>query len=143
MPALSSWALVVKKDPGTLWTANVGLLANRLRGLSLGIGYQFSYQETTQLDVKDDTLLQGSGWTGTKLYLLPALQKKRLNSDPRLLKWKHHAVTLRLAFEPEHTRSRVMPHFEVCLFLPTLGHRTSNPGSVFSGGGRVSVRWKL
>lgn len=124
----------VKKNPGTLLTLQMTLGVNRLYGFYANAGYQFSYQEKTNLKRKDTTTLTGMDAT-------PALQEIRLNTDPKLNKWKHHAITFGIGYEPTSTNHRFLPRIEGRISFPLWGSRSINSGQVYSGQGRLALQW--
>lgn len=132
----------VKKDPGTLWNLQAAVSFNRAVGFSASVGYHFSYQEKTNLTLKDDTVLQGTGWA-TALSTLPAQQQERLNTDPRLERWKHHAFFLALSLTPNNRTFGVLPHFEARVYWPLWGHRTVSTRKTMVGGGQLALQWKF
>lgn len=132
----------VKKDPGTLWTMQAAVSFNRAVGFSASFGYHFAYQENTQLTLKDDTVLRGAGWA-TALHTLPAQQQQRLNTDPRLARWKHHALFASLSLTPNNRTFRVLPHFEARLYWPLWGHRTVKANKTMVGGGQLVLQWNF
>jgi len=131
---------VVRKDPGTLWVLEATASFNRCKGFYLASGYHFAYQEKTKLTLDDTTVLLGASWEGTKLKDLPGQQNTRLNSDPRLLRWKNHAVFVKAGFTPS-LNHRLVPHVEICVYWPVLGHRSVSPTRIYAGSGQLSIRW--
>jgi hypothetical protein len=131
---------VVRKDAGTLWVLEGAANFNRLKGFYIASGYHFAYQEKTKLTLDDTTVLLGANWEGTQLKDLPGQQNSRLNSDPRLLRWKHHAIFLKAGFSPSQTH-RFVPHLEISVYWPVLGHRSVCPTRIYTGSGQLSIRW--
>ncbi|MEI7580716.1 MAG: hypothetical protein WCJ17_02865 [bacterium] len=131
---------VVRKDPGTLWVLEGTANFNRFKGFYLASGYHFAYQERTKLTLDDTAVLLGANWEGAKLKDLPGQQNKRLNADPRLLRWKNHAVFAKAGFTPSLSH-RFVPHIEVCVYWPVLGHRSVCPTRIYTGSGQLSIRW--
>ncbi len=131
---------IVRKDPGTLWVLEGAASFNRLKGFYLSSGYHFAYQERTQLTLDDATILLGADWDGTELKDLPGQQNTRLNSDTRLLRWKHHAIFLKAGFSPSSSH-RFIPQLEISVYWPVLGHRSVCPTRIYTGSGQLSIRW--
>ncbi len=130
----------VRKDPGTLWTTELCLSANRFWGFYATGGYHFTYQEKTRLSLEDTTILRGDDWTPTTLSEMPGKQNERLNSDVRLEKWKHHALFVRIGFAPS-SNHRFIPDINCAIYWPVMGHRSSSPTRVYAGSGQLSIRW--
>ncbi|MGD1997379.1 MAG: hypothetical protein PVJ92_00515 [Candidatus Dependentiae bacterium] len=124
----------VKKDPGNLWKASFNLNLDGFKGLYLQAGYQFSYQEKTELTLRDTTVL-------TSLAATPRVQHARLNSDPKLGSWKHHALTCAAGFRPFKDSWRLLPAFSVHYALPLWGHRSVHPAQVYGGSINLSLQW--
>jgi len=124
----------VKKDPGTLWKAHAALCVDRFFGLFGSIGYDFSYQERTYLTLKDATVM-------TTLSATPSVQNERINSDPRLKRWKHHAIVFTLGVRPDHRSYRFVPEITCMLAYPLLGRRSIRPNYTFGGSASLSIQW--
>lgn len=124
----------VKKDPGNLWKASFGLNIDGIKGLYLQAGYQFSYQEKTELTLHDDTVL-------SSLSATPMAQHAHLNSDPKLGSWKHHALTFAAGFRPFKNSWRILPAFSAHYALPLWGHRSLHPSQVYGGSMNLSLQW--
>ncbi len=126
---------IVLKDPGSLWVFETGISFNRFLGFFITGGYHFSYQELTQLTLQDSTVLTGSG-----LSTNPGAQNARLNSDPRLTKWKNHTVFTRFGYTPSDNH-RFVPQIDFAVHWPVMGQHSSSASRIYAGGGELSIRW--
>ena len=131
---------IVQKDPGTIWVMETGLSANRFKGFYISGGYHFAYQEATKLTLSDNTVLLGANWEGVKLKDLPGKQNSRINSDPRLARWKNHSIYLRVGYTPS-PHNRIIPHLDFTVHFPFLGMRSVCPSRIYTGSGQLSIRW--
>lgn len=124
----------VKKDPGNLWKASFNLNIDGFKGLYLQAGYQFSYQEKTEITIQDPA-------TAPSLPTKPQVRHTQVNADPKLGNWKNHSLTFAAGFRPFKDSWRLLPAFSVHYALPLWGHRSLKPSQVYGGSMNLSLQW--
>jgi len=125
----------VLRDPGSVWVFETGLSFNRFLGFFITAGYHFSYQERTVLTLEDSTVLTGSGLSTNS-----GQQNARLNSDPRLVKWKNHTVFARVGYTPSDDH-RFVPQIDFAVHWPVMGQCSCAATRIYIGSGELSIRW--
>jgi|GEM_PF-4204870 len=124
----------VKKDSGNLYNFSSTVTLDRFYGFACGVMYTFTYQDTTRLTLEDTTVM-------SDLKLQPLRKEKRLNSNPKLLEWKHHALTFFCECGPTTTAYRWIPRLRIHTSYPFLGKRCFKAEDAWGISSSLSAQW--
>lgn len=136
----------VNVDLGSLWQAFGYVKAHQIfGGFSAALGYSFTHQEATRVNVRDDNYLKDyvAGPLGLKANPYPMFINKDFiaNSDDRLKSWEQQVLHLFGEYDVRaHTNSFFAPSVAVEYSYPILGRRSFRT-AMLGGGITLHLRW--
>lgn len=116
-----------REDLGNLWDIGTFLKADHIAGgFSLMVGYNYSAQEDTTLDVEDTTVFTNS----------------IVNGDELLKKWRMHTVNVAAEYDFAQEGQSWNPKIGIFYNHPIAGKRIFNTNTI-GGNAGLNITWKF
>ena len=134
-------------DPGSLWDVGCYIQAGEklMHGFSIIVGYTYTMQETTHLEIRDNDVL--STYAANQLAIKPygnfVSKDDIINSDKNLLRWDAHLLHFVAQCDVGAlTSSWIKPLIRLEYDIPVVG-KYSWATDIFSGTAGVRMDWKF